>query len=213
MTKNSNCYSWLPFFEELLNRICSEYNSESLYTIWNQFFPEKYEDIGQIDPFSFIGKFNSLGDSNYKKYCEKLKEIFKLKSDVPTDFNGIPRTNRTNPVFFNEYWKHFKNNKETIPMDKIMENLWKLANSLNNGEINKEFFSTVLSYQSVGLSKLTQLFFLCKPHKYYSYDSVNRAYLKKLNGGVTENSIEGFYKFQELAEKCKKESYIFSHEA
>ncbi len=213
MTENSNDYTWLPFFEELLDKICTNFNSHSLYKIWTEKFSGQYNDIDQMDPFSFIGKINSFGIENRKQYCEYFKSKFGLKAETPLDLTGVPKTNSVNSIFFNEYLKKSKNREKTIPMDEIMNNLWELAKSLNSGKINDEIFEIVLGYNGVGLAKLTQLFFLCKPRIFYSYDANNRAYLENKTGDTTENSIKGFYKFQELAEKVEKNIHVFSHDA
>ena len=82
-TKNDSItdkYTWVPFFEELLDKICQNYNKETLYNIWHNFFPDRYNFIdndeniplNKIDPLSFIGKIISLGDSELKNKCEKF---------------------------------------------------------------------------------------------------------------------------------------------
>ena len=98
----NNKYTWLPFFEELLGQICIEYNPETLYKVWHQIFPDKYNDINKMDPFSLIGKITSFSDEKLYTYCDDLKRIFNLKSDLPTDFIGIPRIDRRNPMFRTE---------------------------------------------------------------------------------------------------------------
>ena len=49
-------FTWVPFFEELLDKICKEYTPETLYQTWQEIFPGKYTDINKMDPFSFVCK-------------------------------------------------------------------------------------------------------------------------------------------------------------
>mgnify|MGYP007129802724 CR=1 FL=1 len=43
-------FSWLPFFEELLDIICNKYNPHTLYSEFKKLVPEEqYNDINQMD--------------------------------------------------------------------------------------------------------------------------------------------------------------------
>lgn len=208
-------FTWLPFFEELLNKICTEYDSKTLYSVWQEYFPNQYKSdtIDVMDPFSFIGKINSFGGFDSKnnlelEYCKKLKKTFNLKAEIPNDFHGIPKTNSVNPVFFYEIWPDVDHKKE-----EVMKNLWTLAESINNENLDNVVFKKVLTYSRVGLSKLTQLFFLCKPNKYYSYDNINREFYETKTEKDTSNDVEGFYDFQTSAKEISDCCYKYSFEA
>ena len=71
----------------------------------------------------FIGKINSLGDDNCIVNCKILKNKMGIKANIPSaPIHGKPRTHRTNPIFFNDFW----NEKSERHMDKnsIMDALW-----------------------------------------------------------------------------------------
>lgn len=208
--KKDTKYSWLEFFEELLNKICTKQNPHSLYKIWLEIFPDKYNnDIDQMDPFSFIGKINSLGDKRYLGICKKLQSIFELKTPCPTDLIGIPRTHRSNPVFFNELWL----GKKKRTLNEIMNKLWRLANNLNSEEIDNELLKEVLDYHGIGLSKLTQIFFLCKPKHYFSFDINNRTLAELKYSIYTTETIDSYNSFQQELSKLEPEPYKFSRNA
>ena len=153
-------FTWLPFFEELLHKICTEYTPKSLYKVWYKFFPNKYNNLDKMDPLSFVGKITSHGDAKLLKYCNDLKKIFNLESSVPEDFVGIPRMDRRNPMFLYEYWK----NKDLSELDSIMTNLWDFSRDLSNGNISAEAYNKISKFSLVGFAKLSQIMFLFKPN-------------------------------------------------
>ena len=62
-------FSWLPFFEEMLNVICTNHDKDSLCRVIHYIFKDaggrndKFEDgteglLKEIDPLTFIAYFN-----------------------------------------------------------------------------------------------------------------------------------------------------------
>ena len=111
-----NNYSWLPFFEELLDKICKNSNSEELYHHFKQFLPDKWNDIDKIDPLSYICCING-GSKVFFSRCKIAKETFNLLSDIPKDNDAIPSFPNGNYMYIYESYK-------THNIDAVMYELW-----------------------------------------------------------------------------------------
>lgn len=209
-------FTWVPFFEELLDKICKEYDPTSLYQKWAELFPDQYRDINQIDPFTLIAVSLARGDDERINYCSLLKNIFDLNSDVPQDFHGVPSLKGSNPYFCRECSVKINGGEE--PDDvyaQIMEPLWRLANQVNNEEINPVDYNLSINFKPNGPSKLTQVIFVCKPYKYFSGDTININYIKeKIKKDFNiEKNYDSFLRLQEVASTIEKVPYIFSYQA
>lgn len=181
-------FTWTPFFEELLRVICKDYTSKTLAPLLHKIFhdtsalTDKYKDgssgpLKEIDPLTFIGYFNrSLTEERRIRYCKAVKEQLKLKSEVPKDFTGIPVINNQASWFFPYATKR---------TDDVFTSLWDFAKALDSGTLNAEVFSKALNIRGVGLSKLTQLCFICKPNRYIPLDKNTTEYLSS-NGLKSE---------------------------
>jgi hypothetical protein len=221
-------FTWLPFFEEMLNVICTKYDKESLCKVFHEIFSDSggREDflsdgtkglLREIDPLTFIAYFNRgerTSDEKRIKYCDKSKEIFSLKNSCPKDFTGIPFFNAQLTWFFG--WE--RDNRS-----EWKENLWIFARQLNADNITPDLFYNILQISNVGKAKLTQFMFICKPDKYISLDGKNIDYFrhKNINAEQVENIKNlskgfGIYKdfIKEIKEKFpNKTLYEISYEA
>jgi len=183
-------FSWLPFFEEMLSVICERYDKNSLCNIFHEMFSDagglndKYADgttgpLREIDPLTFIAYFNrGIKSVRRIKYCRLGKQEFGLHSEVPSDFDGIPIINSQKTWFFG--WE--KNRKG----DDI-DNLWEFSKQLRDDKVSNDLFNKILKIQNIGVAKLTQLFFICKPQRYISFDNKNLPYFKSNGFGLFIN--------------------------
>lgn len=220
-------FTWLPFFEEMLNVICERYDKESLCEVFHQIFSDsggrndKFSDgseglLKEIDPLTFIAFFNRNNTLSKKiKYCAYAKEILKIQALCPSDCDGIPFFDARLTWFFNY-------EKDNQPEWK--QNLWAFSKQLNEDKIQSNDFSKVLQISNVGISKLTQTLFICKPYKYFSFDGTNIEYLKhkgfqpNLNlRSEIEISSSPFERYKDLISKIKenlgKEFFEISYDA
>ena len=219
-------FSWLPFFEEMLAVICAKYDKDSLCKIFHQIFADTggrtdrfadgtKGDLREIDPLTFIVYFNRNNtESKRIAYCSKAKAIFGLKSDVPDDFSGIPYITAQNTWFF--HWA-----KDRRPDDHM--NIWSLSRQLNEATVKSQAFSQILHIKNVGVAKLTQLMFICKPHKYLSLDIINRRFLE--SRGIDAKTVlkkvklaDGFQAYTNLLDEVRskfpgKEFFEISYQA
>lgn len=218
-------FTWLPFFEEMLSVICQKYDKHTLIGVFYSIFSDAggiedlYSDgtkgpLKEIDPLTFIAYFNRNNtDVNRIAFCQKAKELFQLNSNAPQDFSGIPYINPQNSWFFG--WE-----KNRDP--KSIDMLWELSKQININSIESKLFADVLHIKQIGVSKITQLLFICKPTLYLSLDNRNRAYLKHINLDASNvcrqlDKADGFLKYQDFLLEIKKEInkpfHVISHEA
>ena len=200
-------FSWKPFFEEMLDVIVRDHDSKSLAKLMHEIFHDiqimdKYtskesKPIQKVDPLTFIGYFNRNNtDARKTGYCRLAKDKLGLKTGLPSDFDGIPRINPQKAWFFD-----FDEGSNTFT------NLWNFANELNKGNVTNESFSRILEIQNVGLAKLTQICFICKPDIYLPLDSNTKTFLKA-NGLSKEVELveesESFADYQSILTNVKK---------
>ncbi|OHB50070.1 MAG: hypothetical protein A2Y10_14060 [Planctomycetes bacterium GWF2_41_51] len=207
-------FTWLPFFEEMLNVICTKYDKKSLCEVFHKIFSDSggREDfladdtkglLREIDPLTFIAFFNRNNTlENRLRYCSKAKAVLALNSFVPTDLIGTPSINAQLTWFFG--WE-----KDRKP--EYMENLWSFSKRLDNDTITSELFYNVLQIPNVGVAKLTTVMFICKPQKYFSLDGTNLSFLKNKEIETKEflrqiNLSEGFEDYQGLLE-CLRDKF------
>ncbi len=209
-------FSWLPFFEEVLNKICIKYDKKSLcketHKIFNgcsglsdkdkkgQTFPLK-----EIDPLSFIALFNKKHTIENKKiFFDRAKLILNLDSNVPVDVDGIPQFDNRNALFF-----PYQSKRE----DHIIDELWTFSKYFNiHNTYTQEYFDKLLSpiFPQIALAKLSQFLFICKPDLYFPADKKSLAYAK--DKGYTKVNPKDFKSYEQYVLDLKvnsKESYPY----
>lgn len=76
---------------------------------------ETNNDITDIGPFTIFGLFNkNIKTENKIKILKEIKESFSLKSDLPTDFKGVPELNPVNSTFY-----YFKGSRGDNDIDNL----------------------------------------------------------------------------------------------
>lgn len=182
-------FSWLPFFEELLDIICNKYNPHTLYSEFKKLVPEEqYNDINQMDPLTFIGCI-CAGNRIAINRAALVKKNFNMKSNPISDINGIPN-------FVHGTYKYFHEIYKGADISDVMQILWDFARQINENNINEETFNTIVNFNEVKVGKLSQIMYICKPRSFYTCDSTMLSYLY--------NNIENNYKsFLEIQVYCK----------
>jgi 5-methylcytosine-specific restriction protein B len=100
---------------------------------WKTRIPPEKIPLNEIDPFTFFAFFQKLRNPvNRTEHLKKLKEIVGLKSEIPTDFNGLPSAQPMSAWYF-----RFKKNRDS----KIISTLWQLAEQAVKGSVKPEAFS------------------------------------------------------------------------
>jgi hypothetical protein len=212
-TNTSTNFTWIKFFNAMLKKICSEYDKTSLYEVFNKVFPKNKNDLGVVDPLTFIAFCNySNGDNNTNKQalCDKAKKELRLDEyDTPTDFNGIPYFDARFQRFF------FRRENEAGTIDF----LWKFAKYVinHNGEISdnlgNELDSVIFKIHNkncISWAKISKFLFICFPNKYFPADENTKDY----TGWEKLDNFEDFNNYQQaLKNKYNEPPYIVSHKA
>src|SRR5687768_2437065 len=132
-------FTWLPLYKEIAQWILQYRNrQEELISLLKQVGFEKNlsgdgEEITNpvMDPFTFYASFQKLTTNRAHK-LSLLKNLVGLKSEVPTDFNGLPSANAQGNV------RYFPNMDKRGSSDLPV--LWDLATQAVNGKLRDDTF-------------------------------------------------------------------------
>lgn len=195
-------FSWLPFFEELLDIICNKYNPHTLYSEFKKLVPEEqYNDINQMDPLTFIGCI-CAGNRIAINRAALVKKNFNMKSNPISDINGIPN-------FVHGTYKYFHEIYKGADISDVMQILWDFARQINENNINEETFNTIVNFNEVKVGKLSQIMYICKPRSFYTCDSKMLSYLYN----NIENNYKSFLEIQVYCKTLNTAPYILSAKA
>lgn len=173
-------FSWIPFYMELaqalltckddrkplVDFIYSELSQVGDKSLVEYIHMRDGSKVKDIDPFSVYGIFNrSLKVENKIEFLQRIKKRFYLKSEVPTDFSGIPTVDARRAFFFS-----WDDNGERI------SNLWNMLENVILEKPIKPYFDRVISD---GLPKyqLTMVLYWVAPYRFLNLDGRNRSYL------------------------------------
>ena len=195
-------YSWVPWFQELAEKIASNDNSylieKSKKVNWNKENPAllNYGD-NHIDPFSF---FYFLAQYNRKNSIENIygsiHEIFELESTLPNPGLGEKFTFPTPPAHATALFHDGRNFFPSLLWDFFRKSV---SDFKSIG--NKEFID-VLKIPMVGVSKITQCLFLIRPHIFIPADKTIPMIFKDTIGRLAAEN--GWAEYLDLIEKLKQ---------
>lgn len=175
-------FTWIPFFMELekalleykddrkplVDFIYSELTKVGEKSLVDYIHMKDGSKVKDIDPFSLFAIFNrNLKPENKNGFLQKFKERFGLKSDIPTDFDGIPTVNSQRAFFFN--WA--EKNKESI------EQFWELFEGVVLEKDISQIFDKMVN-KIVSQYSLTMILYWIAPDRFLNLDGRNRSYLK-----------------------------------
>jgi 5-methylcytosine-specific restriction enzyme B len=129
--------------------------------------------LGEIDPFTFFGVFNRrIGIEQRLSILARMKDHFKLKSDLPEDFDGVPLLNNMKSWFFA--------GQSTRHVEDVIK-LWRVFQAAlsENPLENIEFLQAFDDAEQVKQTNvnLTLALFWIRPDTFLSLDPASRAYL------------------------------------
>lgn len=173
-------FSWIPFYKEfakallsckadrgpLVDFIYSELSKIGDKSLVDYLHMRDGSRVTDIDPFSVYAIFNrSLRTDNRMGILQKIKEKFKLQSEVPSDFTGIPTVNSMRAFFY-----------EWDDGGERLKALWILfENVVLDKDISQVFDKVVAS--GIPKNSLTMILYWVSPYKFIGLDDLNRSYL------------------------------------
>ena len=191
-------FTWIPFYTELAKKLLEYKNNradlisfifskDGLLDFSNYLhLQDKTQKINDIDPFSFMGIFNrgSLSQNNRIIILDKIKKQFEIKSEVPSDFDGVPVLNYARMFFYD--WGALK---------ESCNSLWDAYDAMMN-----EYLKPWFDYYNITKRKAecTIPLFWCKANDYIALDSRNVDYLKKNGVDVDVNDDTSYLSLLQL---------------
>ena len=181
-------FTWIPIHEETAKRLLEfKDRNQELVEILARMHSAglkatKITDIGadgsefqlkEIDPFTFLANFNrAVRDDNRQAMWQLLKDEWKLESEVPQDFEGLPLANNQSS------W--------LLPYAKLrvpghVPLLWKFFDhsmSVGPTSLDAVLMQDCLNLHHVGLTMLTMGMFWACPKKWISTDGKNLGFAK-----------------------------------
>ncbi|QKS73062.1 AAA family ATPase [Paenalkalicoccus suaedae] len=183
-------YAWTTIYSELATKLLDykDNRTELLRVLHTAFadlnranpFMDKSTGIDKplddVDPFTVLGTFNKgITDKNRITILAKMKEVFRLQSEVPSSFNGVPLLHNMAPLFFG-------NQSERKPTD--ISNLWSFYEAAIHladqkvGASTEDFvrqFDQVTRQHRIKFNITMGLFWI-RPFAYVSLDQKNREF-------------------------------------
>ncbi len=110
---STSTFTWKPFYSELADKLLPYQKNRGklvelingVYTTIEQKNPlksnSKEKGVIDIDPFTTLGLINrGITTENRIAALTEFKKVFKMKSDIPSDFEGVPQLNNMKAWFF-----------------------------------------------------------------------------------------------------------------
>ena len=185
---------------------------------------ERENVLTDIDPFTVFGLFNrEISDENRIRILKAVKEIFKLKAQVPETFEGVLYVYNLSAVYF-----CFAGERS----DSDIENLWQLFEqalayakdpSSENRVKFSEAFDRCIALKKIGTAKLTVALSWIAPEVFpplnrrsiwyiYSSGRMPAEFVKDLpEAADIENKLSA-QAYLEIAQKLKDELQSLGHE-
>lgn len=189
-------YTWVPFFHELAEKLLTykdrqEQLRELVLKSLDPSFTKHILNSGgavqpkNIDPFTVMGIINRLTLTSRKlEVCKVFKMIFKMQSNIPTDYDGVPQLNPFISVF---YWSDIPEEER----EEDIQHLWELLDVVMNNRTREEIgevYDVVKDQKGIKFRATIALYWI-KPKTYLSLDSNNRQLLNHY-GIYVQNNID-----------------------
>jgi 5-methylcytosine-specific restriction protein B len=181
-------FTWIPIYQELARELTrwetrqAELISflEELRTQGFVITPLHDKDIDgarsllrEIDPFTFFGVFNRrVAYDQRLVILKQIKAHFKLQSELPEDFDGVPLLNNWRSWFFSDHPS--RRADDVHKLWRVFE-LALAEDPLENPDF-LQAFDEALTVRQTNVN-LTMGLFWIRPNTFLSLDQTNRSYL------------------------------------
>ena len=170
--KGNEHFTWIPFIEELSQKLLKyKNNRQPLVDAFIELTGGKYySTVSNIDPYTFLSLFLRFKKNKDKinKVSRYIKEMFGLKANIPSDYNGIPwQVNN----FYNV-------SIEVEAQNKQIDTLWNLFEAQMNVDTAgvEKWFDEVMQFS---WRMITLGLYMVNPQEYISLDGGSIKVLNK----------------------------------
>jgi|LSQX01.1.fsa_nt_gb 5-methylcytosine-specific restriction protein B len=180
-------FTWIPIYQELATELAKWQDKQSELIQFLEDLREKEYVITplmdkdkngaiflykEIDPFTFFGVFNrGIRQDQRVSILVEIKKFFNLKSEIPTDFDGIPILNNMKSIFFS---RQFDRDVQDVARLWRVFSLALEDNPLDNEDFLKAFNDALkVKWTNVNL---TMGLFWIRPYTFLNLDQLNRLY-------------------------------------
>ena len=190
-------FTWIPFYTEMAEKLLEykDNRKELVKIVYGMdeedvsfFKDDRKNNFKDLHPFALFGIFNRQ-ILPYKKIriCTYLKDKLQIKSDIPSDFDGLPTVDNRNSWWGMPWSKN--------DASKDIKSNWKLFEIIQKKQINeddlKNEFNFILS-RGGAKKYLTMALYWIRPYEFMSLDSNSREYLQKIGINVfNEKDLNG----------------------
>lgn len=175
-------YSWIPFFEELAQRLHEDgwrhgqpeiVDSLKLMKVHRNLNKSVDDLTDYVDPFSLISMIRTQGYDEAMKIMNDYKRVFKFKVDVelPKQDPIAPRRHPQNAMFF-----------KGVPRPSQNELLWDLLEHVMSSDAssdrsdNEEFVALLdkcFDVRNCGIQSLSGALYWIQPHRFLKIDTID----------------------------------------
>ena len=181
-------FTWIPIYQELARDLTKWENRQAelisfLEELRTQGFVitplyDKNSDgarslLREIDPFTFFGVFNRrIGYDQRLTILKQIKSFFKLQSELPDDFDGVPLLNNLKSWFFSS-----QSSRRVDDIHKLWQvfQLALIENPLESIDF-LQAFDNALTVKQTNVN-LTMGLFWIRPNLFLSLDQTNRSHI------------------------------------
>ena len=190
-------FTWIPFYTEMAEKLLEykDNRKELVKIVYGMdeedvsfFKDDRKNNFKDLHPFALFGIFNRQ-ILPYKKIriCTYLKDKLQIKSDIPSDFDGLPTVDNRNSWWGMPWSKN--------DASKDIKSNWKLFEIIQKKQINeddlKNEFNFILS-RGGAKKYLTMALYWIRPYEFMPLDSNSREYLQKIGINVfNEKDLNG----------------------
>lgn len=218
-------FTWKPIFKEIVDRLPEfQFKNAMLVDLMVKMHRKSLKvssfldqdatgtefQLEESDPFTFLAIFNrGVKDCNRIAMLAFLKEEWQLKSELPSDFAGLPLVNLQKSWFMPFRFRREPQHVSTLW--KFFVHVTKLDTPAN---LNVELFDACLGLRGIGLAYLTMGMFWTRPDIWLSLDRKNLAYAQSLGVDISPRGGGEYVQWlSDVVSKARISNCDFSHSA
>lgn len=205
-------FSWVPFYEELADKLLAYKNKRgellNLLRQYEDVLPSLKEGssnawLSDIDPFTVIALATRMkkAKESYENFWQRettkreaLKNIFKLKSSIPSDDFGQPHLLDISPRFFG---------KEDQRKEHDIDNLWNLFEKILLNQDFQEEFDKVRTQFCIK-HNITSALYWIRPSRFMTLDTNSRLYLREYDISVPKSQCPTYDEYMAIMDEIKE---------